>query len=137
MSDGSNLLVGMQKAMRVLGDRQRVIAGNLANSDTPGFKALDVKADFAKLVDSGLDQVSNPMVRPTSRMAELGAKSGAEAGFSVQVAVDEAASEIKPNGNSVNIEEQMIKMSQVQSDYVSLINLYRKHLSLFKTAVGK
>jgi flagellar basal-body rod protein FlgB len=137
MNDGSNLLIGMQKAMRLLGDRQRVIAGNLANSDTPGFKALDLKADFAKLVDADLNQVSSPSVRPTNRMAELGMKSGSGTGLSAGVAIDTGSTDIKPNGNSVNIEEQMIKMSQVQSDYISLINLYRKHISLFKAAVGK
>lgn len=124
--------------MRHLSDRQKVIAGNLANSDTPGFRALDVKApDFGALVDKTVQQVSQPMVAPTAKMVELGGSFGASAIGSSNVITDKSAAEVRPDGNNVNLEEQMLKMSQVQSDYVALIGLYRKHLSLFKTAVGK
>ena len=137
MTDGPDIISGMQRALRQLDARQRVIAGNLANSDTPGFKALDVKSDFANMVDQRVGQAGNPTVAPTARMAELGAKSSHSLGVRSDVIVDSSATEIKPDGNSVNIEEQMMKMSQIQTDYISLINLYRKNISLFKSAIGK
>lgn len=133
MTDGPDILSGMQRALRQLDARQRVIAGNLANSDTPGFKALDVKSDFANMVE----QAGNPTVSLTARMSELGAKSGNSLGVRSDVIVDNSATEIKPDGNSVNIEEQMMKMSQVQTEYITLINLYKKNVSLFKSAIGK
>ncbi len=133
MTDGPNILSGMQRALRQLDARQRVIAGNLANSDTPGFKALDVKSDFANMVE----RADNPTVSPTARMSELGAKSGNSLGVQNAVIIDDSATEIKPDGNSVNIEEQMMKMSQIQTEYITLINLYKKNISLFKSAIGK
>jgi flagellar basal-body rod protein FlgB len=137
MADSTNVLGGIQQAMRHLSERQKVIAGNLANSDTPGFRALDVKApDFAALVDQSAKQVNRPVVAPTAKMLELGG-SAINAPGSSDVIQDKSAVEVRPDGNNVNLEEQMLKMSQVQSDYVALISLYRKHLSLFKTAVGK
>ncbi|WP_295489218.1 flagellar basal body rod protein FlgB [Sphingorhabdus sp. EL138] len=137
MTDRPDILSGMQRALRQLDVRQRVIAGNLANSDTPGFKALDVKSDFANMVDQRVGKADNPTVALTARMSELGAKSGNSLGVRSDVIVDNSATEIKPDGNSVNIEEQMMKMSQIQTEYITLINLYKKNISLFKSAIGK
>jgi len=137
MTDRTDILSGMQRALRQLDVRQRVIAGNLANSDTPGFKALDVKSDFANMVDQRVGKADNPTVALTARMSELGAKSGNSLGVRSDVIVDNSATEIKPDGNSVNIEEQMMKMSQIQTEYITLINLYKKNISLFKSAIGK
>jgi flagellar basal-body rod protein FlgB len=137
MTDRPDMLSGMQRALRQLDARQRVIAGNLANSDTPGFKALDVKSDFANMVDQRVGKADNPTVALTARMSELGAKSGNSLGVRSDVIVDNSATEIKPDGNSVNIEEQMMKMSQIQTEYITLINLYKKNISLFKSAIGK
>ena len=137
MTDRPDILSGMQRALRQLDARQRVIAGNLANSDTPGFKALDVKSDFANMVDQRAEKAGNPTITPTARMSELGAKSGNNLGMRSDVIVDSSATEIKPDGNSVNIEEQMMKMSQIQTEYITLINLYKKNISLFKSAIGK
>lgn len=137
MTDRPDMLSGMQRALRQLDARQRVIAGNLANSDTPGFKALDVKSDFANMVDQRVEKAGNPAVNLTARMAELGAKSGSSLGVRSDVIVDNSATEIKPDGNSVNIEDQMMKMSQIQTEYITLINLYKKNISLFKSAIGK
>lgn len=137
MTDRPDILSGMQRALRQLDARQRVIAGNLANSDTPGFKALDVKSDFANMVDQRVGKADNPTVALTARMSELGAKSGNSLGVRSDVIVDNSATEIKPDGNSVNIEEQMMKMSQIQTEYITLINLYKKNISLFKSAIGK
>jgi len=137
MTDRPDILSGMQRALRQLDARQRVIAGNLANSDTPGFKALDVKSDFANMVNQRVGKAGNPTVTPTERMSELGARSGNSLGVRSDVIVDNSATEIKPDGNSVNIEEQMMKMSQIQTEYITLINLYKKNISLFKSAIGK
>ena len=137
MTDRPDMLSGMQRALHQLDARQRVIAGNLANSDTPGFKALDVKSDFANMVDQRVERAGNPAVNLTARMAELGAKSGNSLGVRSDVIVDNSATEIKPDGNSVNIEDQMMKMSQIQTEYITLINLYKKNISLFKSAIGK
>jgi len=137
MTDRPDMLSGMQRALRQLDARQRVIAGNLANSDTPGFKALDVKSDFANMVDQRVEKAGNPTVNLTARMAELGAKSGNSLGMRSDVIVDNSATEIKPDGNSVNIEDQMMKMSQVQTEFITLINLYKKNIMLFKSAIGK
>ena len=128
----ANLLNGITAAMRHLGARSEVIAGNIANADTPGFKARTLREpDFGALVD-GRAAGQRPTVQITSRMAELGAgKRGAERGV-----VDKTITETKPDGNNVTLEQQLLAMGEVQADYATLTSLYRKQMGLLKTALG-
>lgn len=131
------LVEGLGQAMRHLSDRQRVIAQNIANSDTPGFKAREVEApDFAGLVEAerGIPRVARPRIQISSGMAALGASQPASA---TNIIADPDTSETKPDGNNVTLEEQLLKMGQVQSDFAALTNIYRKQMGLLKTAVGK
>jgi flagellar basal-body rod protein FlgB len=43
----------------------------------------------------------------------------------------------KPAGNSVNLEDQMLKVSANQMDYAAATSLYTRSLGLLKTAIGK
>jgi flagellar basal-body rod protein FlgB len=45
--------------------------------------------------------------------------------------------ETAPVGNGVVIEGQMMKVSDTQLNYNMVVNLYRKHIDLFKTAIGR
>ena len=45
--------------------------------------------------------------------------------------------ETRPAGNSVNLEDEMMKVSANQMDYAAVTSLYSKSLHLLKTAIGK
>ena len=45
--------------------------------------------------------------------------------------------ETTPNGNAVNLEDEMMKVAQNQSDYQLAASLYSKGLGLMKIAIGK
>jgi flagellar basal-body rod protein FlgB len=45
--------------------------------------------------------------------------------------------ETAPAGNSVVLEEQMMKLSQTQADYNMVVNLYTKNVEMLKTAIGR
>ncbi|MBN8811259.1 MULTISPECIES: flagellar basal body protein [Sphingomonas] len=131
------ILSGIRRQMETLSDRQRVIAQNIANSETPGFKARMVEdADFSDLLGSagtGSIRVAKPRVELTAGMKGLGAIQPAGAG----IVLDKDISETKPDGNNVTLEDQLLKLGQVQADFTAMTNLYRKQLSMLKTAVGK
>lgn len=132
------LMAGIGREMKHLTERQRVIAQNIANSETPGFKAREVRApDFGDLLSSqgigGGPRVARPRIAITSGMAALGARP-IEAG---SVIFDKDVSETKPDGNNVTLEDQLLKMGQVQADFATMTNLYRKQQALLKTALGK
>lgn len=123
--------------MKALSQRQQVIAQNLANSETPGFKARETVApDFAALLAAqgggGTPRVARPEVRISSGMAALGARQP-DGG---SIVADRDTGETKPDGNNVVLEEQMLKMGQVQADYAAMTSIYRKQMGLLKSAIG-
>ncbi len=130
------LLAGIRRQMDNLSDRQRVIAQNIANSETPGFKARTVEdADFSDLLgnSTGGIRVAKPRVELTAGMKGLGAIQPAGAG----IVLDKDISETKPDGNNVTLEDQLLKLGQVQADFTAMTNLYRKQINMLKIAVGK
>jgi flagellar basal-body rod protein FlgB len=53
------------------------------------------------------------------------------------IVADRDTGETKPDGNNVVLEEQMLKMGQVQSDYATMTGIYRKQMGLLKSAIGR
>ncbi|GAB5349261.1 flagellar basal body protein [Alteriqipengyuania sp. 357] len=129
------LMRGIGAAMRHLSDRQQVLAQNIANGDTPGYKAREVEGpSFAGMVEAGgAARVARPTVQISSEMRALGA-SPQRAG---NIVLDEDVVETKPDGNNVTLEEQVLKLGAVQSEFAALTNLYRKQMQLLKTATGR
>lgn len=134
MSNGQGSLVsGLGQAMQRLYRQQRVISQNIANADTAGYKAMDLApASFAGMVQSG-GQVAAPTVEISSDMARLGAR----APRGGAVILDHDVTETKPDGNNVTLEDQLLKLGNVQADFATLSNLYKKQMGLIKTALGK
>lgn len=130
------LLTGIAASMRHLAERQRVIAQNIANSETPGFKARDVTTpNFANLLsqEPGKPSVARPQITLTSGMSALGARQPMTNG----ILLDADTAETKPDGNNVTIEDQLLKMGQIQADFATMTGIYRKQMGLLKTAIGR
>ncbi|RYY43422.1 MAG: flagellar biosynthesis protein FlgB [Sphingomonadales bacterium] len=133
----SDLIGGIARNMKHLSERQRVLSENIANSETPGFKARDVRApDFSDLINTGNSSASiaRPQVQLTGGMAALGARAPISAG---SVMLDTNTSETKPDGNNVTLEDQLLKMGQVQADFAAMTSLYRKSQGLMQSALGR
>jgi flagellar basal-body rod protein FlgB len=120
------------QSMKHLGTRQRILSQNIANADTPGYKARDAaEQNFASLLGEG-GQVAVPKVQISDQMRALGTRS-LTAGTIPATDIFET----KPDGNNVTLEDQLLKMGQVQADFAALTSLYRKQISLVKAALGK
>jgi flagellar basal-body rod protein FlgB len=132
------IIDGISREMKHLAERQRVIAQNIANSETPGFKAREVESpDFSDLlaqqnVGNGI-HTARPHIQISSGMAAL----GAHAPQTGHIIADRDVSETKPDGNNVTLEDQVLKMGQIQADFATMTNLYRKQLGLLKAALGR
>jgi flagellar basal-body rod protein FlgB len=106
--------------------RQKVLAENVANANTPGFKPMDLKQpSFASALGGSLS---------LDRTSPLHIGFGA-ASDSVENAKG-ARFETRPSGNAVSVEDEMLKVASNQSDYQLASSLYQKSLSMLKTAVG-
>jgi flagellar basal-body rod protein FlgB len=114
-----------------LAARQTVLSQNIANSDTPQFTPRDLKPlEFG----DHLAQVASVVPMRTSVMHLAGTKPAAGA-FADQRTKHQY--ETTPVGNSVVLEEQMMAVTQTQSDYQLMTNLYRKQLDMIRMALGR
>ena len=108
--------------------RQRVLAENVANADTPHFTPHD-------LAPPTFDRRPAPSVQLA--MTETGHLPGLEAvGRGFQSTRDSGYATV-PTGNAVNLEEEMMKVAANQMDYQAVTALYTRSLNLLKTAIGK
>jgi flagellar basal-body rod protein FlgB len=104
--------------------RQRVLAQNVANANTPGYQPRDVAPFSASLGAAGAD-----MIR-TDPSHLSGSPSTAS---SIRAKVQGRS----PNGNGVSMEEQLGKVADTSSTQELVTNLYRKYQGLFRTALGR
>jgi flagellar basal-body rod protein FlgB len=110
-------------------ERQRVLAENVSNSDTPGFRPRDLREpDFRSLTPNAGGVT---LVRSDAGHFGLG---GGTARFQAD---RNATGDIRPAGNAVNLEDEMIKVAANQMDYQAAATLYTRSLGLLKIAIGK
>ena len=106
---GAALAVGHTERFNpaIAAARQVVSAGNLANANTPGFRAVDV-APF----EAALEQASLAM-----KATEPGHVTGGDAGLSVQTTEREGAWEVSHSGNNVSLEQELVDAGDTNRAY--------------------
>ncbi len=108
--------------------RQTVISENIANADTPGYRARDID-DFAATLEARMQ----PFVARTTRPGHVAF--GAADGFGVHDATVPGAE--TPNGNSVSLEDQMMRGADVRQSHEMAIGVYSKSLEILRASLGK
>ena len=114
-----------------LSDRQKIIAENVANADTPHYRPNDLKPfSFeaqmkAATSGAGVQAVTQPghMQAPNAPRSLSGAKP-----------LRTADSETTLDGNGVVLEEEMMKMTDARMNYDAAITFYQKSMSLLRMA---
>ncbi|MBX3579392.1 MAG: flagellar basal body rod protein FlgB [Rhizobiaceae bacterium] len=102
-----NLFDLASQQARWLSVRQAAIAGNIANANTPGYIAMDVEP-FSKILDS-----QTVGIRAT-QAAHLRAGGDAEG---IAVRREDVSDVLMPSGNSVRLEEELIKAGEVKRSF--------------------
>ncbi len=103
--------------------RQEAIATNIANAETPGFRRLDIAPDFA-----------------TQLKARVAAGDFAATANTLQpqLSEDQTARAVRPDGNSVEIERELVAMDRNAVDFNYLSDVVTFDLKQLKMAiVGK
>lgn len=133
MDPGKLQLFDMMKTkLDWLAQRQRILAQNVANADTPDYEARDLKSlDFSQIVRKHRKQASSDISLKVTSGSHLGGK--ANGTFRQQNSKQQF--DITPIGNSVTLEEQMFQQSQTAEQYKLTTTLYSKYTGLMKTAV--
>lgn len=107
--------------------RQGLLAENVANAETPGFRGRDLAAySFA-------DQ----MTGLTTTATASGHISVTSSGDEMFASRNAASFEVTPEGNGVTLEDEMMKVAQNQMDFQTVTSLYTKSMRILKVALGK
>lgn len=124
------LFTAMKTKMSYLSERQDVLAQNIANVDTPGYRPRDLKKpDFESMAMVEAHRLQLRATHPNHREPIEKVKD-----FRAQEQRD--TYEITPMRNQVVVEEQMMKVAETNLQYQATTNLYKKVANMFKTAIG-
>lgn len=128
------VFAAITQRMGWLVQRQKVLAQNIANTDTPNYQPRDLKeVSFADMVGAG---------RRLKMTATSGSHINPRGGMNGRVG-DFRAIEVEdtygltPTKNGVVVEEQMLKVAEARIDYEVMTTLYKKHIGMIRTALGK
>lgn len=131
MLEDLTLFAMAQKSLNYLARREAVLSENVANADTPGFRSKDLAPLSFKDV---LTPPAPPIKAVTTNPMHI---SPAVEPTSFEVLKDQDPVESKPDGNTVQVDDQMQKIGEAKGKYDMAINLFMKHLSMLKTALDK
>jgi flagellar basal-body rod protein FlgB len=121
--------------MRYLTEQQTLIARNIANADTPGYLA-ETSAPFsfksALLRTGGAAGSAAPLALAATQAGHIAMPQG---GATVSRPRASAGSDEKPDGNTVSLEEQMVKSTDVQNNFSLASAAYTKSVGLIKLGI--
>ena len=119
----------IKQRLEWLGQRQQLLAGNIANADTPGYVPRDLRPPAFRDAVNREKQV---------RLAATDARH--LAGFARSPGRFESeqskATEVAPAGNAVDLEEQMAKVNETAVSHQLTTQLYRKYMGMIRMAAS-
>ena len=110
-----------QAMARHAAQRQVVISQNVANADTPGYRARDVAPFGAYLQQPGIvDDLRAGRVQHLSPARLL-----------------ETADSRAPNGNTVSLEREMMRAAETRQSHDLALAIYGSARGILRTALGR
>lgn len=141
MLDNIGLFRGIMAKMNWLDQNQRVIAENVANSDTPGFHPKSLKQqDFESMLGASMNAGGNASSMSRLKMAatdggHFGAANAPSMNGPAKLIKSKIAYEASPDENGVVLEEQLFKANENQTNYQLATNLYRRNVGMLRMVV--
>jgi flagellar basal-body rod protein FlgB len=124
------LFAMLRQRMSWLHQRQDVLSENVANADTPNYVARDLKPlDFEHALGSA---ATSPSL-VTTNVRHIALTPSHSGKFEDHETPDQESS---PNGNSVALEAEMVKVSDTQAQFQAAANIYAKAMTMMKEAIG-
>lgn len=126
---GGDVMSEMRTKLKFLNNRQSVISDNIANANTPKFKASDLKPiDYGKAGGS-----PSTIQLATTSPGHLGA---GKSNIHFKKIRQKDSYDTAPNGNNVVLEEQMVKMSDTDMQYKETASVMKQMNGLMRLAIG-
>lgn len=100
--------------------RQEAIAANIANAETPGYRRLDLAPNFAE------------QLRASLASGDLAQKGNT---LKATLAEDTHARALRPDGNNVEIEKELLEMNRNTIDHEFLSQVITSNIKQLKMAI--
>ncbi len=107
--------------------RQAEIAANVANADTPGYRARDVTpfTDFFPADQAGAMRATRPQHFGMSALS------------ATRLDTHETAGAAAPNGNTVSLEAEMMKSVEVKQAHETALSVYEAARNILRASLGR
>lgn len=130
-TENIGLLKAVTAKMQYLDERQRIISANVANAQTPGYKAKDLApVDFSLVLKKATG--STVVHQDVTHANHLPRQADLSSGKKVVDSVFSGEGE----GNGVVLEEQLLKSSETALDYNMVTAIYERSVNLMRMALG-
>lgn len=108
--------------------RQSVLAQNIANADTPGYRSRDL-TPFSE----AYRQSSGPFLPRATRAGHF-----SDTPRSTQARADVVKdAPTAPNGNSVSLETEMMKSAEAKMQHDMALGVYRSALTILRSSIAR
>lgn len=122
---GDNL-PGLQKAMDLSWKRNEAISSNIANAETPGYRAVDV--NFGSELERAFKQQEGPIAKTNPRHMDV-------TGSGESHLIPDYSGATKADGNNVDIDIQMGQLAFNKSKYAQAAGMIRKKMGILTNAI--
>ena len=109
------------------GQRQAVIARNMANADTPGYQPRDIEA-----FQTAFENTGRQVAMTATRQGHLNGASGPQPWVEI-----ETAPSGDPNGNGVSVEEEMLRAVEVKRQHDRALAIYKSSMNILRSSLGR
>ena len=126
------LFAALTEKMKWHQTRQGLLAENVANAETPGYRGRDLKAFGFEEHMRNLSSASITTAATSSGHIVAKGSEGVPFGSSAMNNF-----EVTPEGNGITLEDEMMKVTSNQMDYQTVTTLYTRSMRLLRTALGR
>lgn len=126
--DSPNLKL-LEKGLDASSLRQRVLADNIANVDTPGFKRSDV--DFQKVLAGAMNDSSQPLALKQTLPGHLPGVNDS----SQNAVVKDANTSLRNDGNNVDIDQEMTNIAKNELYYNGLTRALSEKMGILRSVI--
>jgi flagellar basal-body rod protein FlgB len=117
-----------EQRLRWLEARQRVLAQNIANADTPNYRPSDMQP-FRKVLSAKLTE-KQMVATNANHLQGTRHQDGRTLKERISATRD-------PSGNAVSLEREALRVADTDSAHATALAVRRRYMSMFMTALGR
>jgi flagellar basal-body rod protein FlgB len=121
-------VTGLSKTMDLTWKRNQALSSNIANAETPQYRAVDVS--FGNELEKAFADDTQATLKTNAKHLDV-----TKTGQTDAQLVKDLSGATKPDGNNVDIDLQMGRLAQNSGDYANAARLIRRQIGLLRSAI--